>query len=153
PGRWGQNDLVELGYINNDTLEVWTDNGLHQADTGNVNPFPNGTWAHVAFVSDGSPGVLKMYTNGVFANQRNHTMPADNTFPFNIGGGGVFDAIGANGNYFNGQIDEVAVFDKALSAEQIAAQYAAAFSGSALPNVVNIGANPIGTASQDDAGT
>jgi len=32
------------------------------------------------------------------------------------GGGGVFDA---TGNFFNGQIDEVAVFDKALTSEQI----------------------------------
>src|SRR4026208_2050588 len=26
-GLWGQNDIVEFGYIANQTLEVWTDNG------------------------------------------------------------------------------------------------------------------------------
>ena len=119
-GLWGQNDLVEFGYINNNTLELWTDNGLDVSP----NPIPNGEWAHIAVVSDGSPGTASMYTNGVLALSRAHSLPADNNFAFNIGGGGVFDA---TGNFFAGQIDEVAVFAKALTPEQIAAQYAAAF--------------------------
>ena len=151
-GLWGQNDIVELGYINNNTLEVWTDNGLHQSPDPTTNPFPNGEWAHIAIVSTGSPGTIKMYTNGVFAAERAHTLPADNAFPFNIGGGGVFDALSANGNYFNGQIDEVAVFDKVLSDAQIAAQYAAARTPiTPFPNFVNVGGNAIGTASYDSA--
>jgi len=40
---------------------------------------------------------------------RSHVLPANNTFGFNIGGGGVFDG---TGNFFNGQIDEVAIFDR-----------------------------------------
>jgi len=27
-GLWGQNDIVEFVTFNNDTLELWTDNGL-----------------------------------------------------------------------------------------------------------------------------
>ena len=38
------------------------------------------------------------------------------TFGFNIGGGGVFDPAG---NYFNGFIEDVAVFNKALSPDQL----------------------------------
>src|SRR6266498_1179886 len=59
-GLFGQNDLVEFGYIDNNTLECWTDDGL------------------------------------------------DIT------------------NFFNGQIDEVAVFDKPLSAERILEHYTTA---------------------------
>jgi len=114
-GLWGQNDIVEMGYINNTTIQAWTDNGLDVP-----NPFPNGTWSHLALVSEGSPGVLKTYTNGILAGQRNHVLPVTNAFRFEIGGGGVFDIAR---NFFNGQIDEVAVFDRALTAEQIAAQY------------------------------
>jgi hypothetical protein len=114
-GLWGQNDIVEMGYINNGTIQAWTDNGLDV-----VNPFPNGTWAHLALVSEGSPGVLKMYTNGVLAGQRNHVLPVTNAFRFQIGGGGVFDI---SRNFFLGQMDEVAVFDRALTASQIGAQY------------------------------
>ena len=119
-GLWGQNDIFEFGYIANGTLEVWTDNGLDITGGG----IPDGEWAHMAMVSTGSPGTMSLYTNGVLAGSRAHSLPADNTFKFNIGGGGVFD--GAN-NWFDGQIDEVAVFDKALTDVQIAAQYHAAF--------------------------
>jgi autotransporter-associated beta strand protein len=128
-GLWGQNDIVEFGYIQNDTVELWTDNGLHVGPPG---PIPDGQWAHFVVVSEGSPGTALIYTNGVLASTRAHVIPPDNAFPFNIGGGGIFDAIGVNGNYFNGQIDEVAVFDKALTANQISTHY---FSTVASPPV------------------
>ena len=64
-----------------------------------------------------------MYTNGSLAGTRPSVLPAPNAFPFNIGGGGIFDALAVNGNYFNGQIDEVALFDRALSAEQVRSLY------------------------------
>jgi hypothetical protein len=114
-GLFGQNDLLEFGYINNSTLEIWTDNGL---DIGNA--FPDAQWSYLAVVSEGSPGTITLYTNGVPAGSRTSTLPVDNAFPFNIGGGGIFDG---SGNFFNGQIDEVAVFDKALTAAQIQAHY------------------------------
>jgi hypothetical protein len=132
-GLFGQNDIVEFGYINNNTLEVWTDNGLDIP-----NAIPNEEWAHVAIVSDGSPGTMTMYTNGVAAGSRTHLLPANNTFAFNIGGGGIFDG---SGNFFKGQIDEVAVFDKALSAEDICKQCY-----TAIPNVAPfITRQPVGT--------
>jgi len=114
-GLFGQNNLAEFGYIDDTTLECWTDNALDVP-----NPFPDGEWDHVAMVHDGSPGTLTMYTNGLLAGSRASTLPADNGFTFKIGGGGIFDAAG---NYFKGQIDEVAVFDQALSSEKICTLY------------------------------
>jgi hypothetical protein len=43
-----------------------------------------------------------------------------------IGGGGVFDV---TGNYFLGQIDEVAIFNKAIPAERILAHFRAGLAG------------------------
>ena len=43
---------------------------------------------------------------------------ANSSFNFNIGGGGIYDA---NGNWFNGLIDDVAVWDVVLTADNIAA--------------------------------
>ncbi|HRI12513.1 MAG TPA: LamG domain-containing protein [Verrucomicrobiota bacterium] len=94
---------------------MWTDGGLDITP----NSIPNGEWAQVAVVGESSSGSLRLHTNGVLAGSRAHSLPGPNAFPFNIGGGGIFDAIGENGNYFNGQIDELAVFDKALSGEDI----------------------------------
>jgi hypothetical protein len=124
-GLFGQNDIVEFGYINNNTLEVWTDNGLDITP----NSIPNGEWAQVAVVSDGNPGNVYMYTNGTLAGSRPHTLPPPNSFAFNIGGGGIFDALTANGNYFNGQIDDVAVFNKAFSAAEVLSLYNAGKTG------------------------
>lgn len=120
-GLFGQNDLAEVGFITDGTLEAWTGVWLDVP-----NPFPNGQWAHLAVVHDGSPGSVTMYTNGVIAGTLPSTLPGNNAYPFNIGGGGVFDDIAVNGNYFDGQIDEVAVFDQALSPEQICVLYHAA---------------------------
>jgi hypothetical protein len=115
-GLFGQNDIVEFGYINNNTLQLWTDDGLDVSP----NPFPNGEWDFVAVVGDGSPGPASTYTNGVLAGSRVSTLPATNSFAFNIGGGGIFDG---TGNYFNGQIDELAVFNKALTPTEICSLY------------------------------
>jgi hypothetical protein len=112
-GLFGQDNKVEFGYINNNTLQAWTDNGLNVSP----NPFPNGEWSQVALVSEG--GTLTMYTNGLAAASRTHITQADNNNTFNIGGGGIFDNPASNGNWFNGQIDEVAVFDRALSASEL----------------------------------
>src|SRR5262249_49323462 len=121
-----------------------TDNGLDLTPA----PIPNGQWAHLAFVSEGSPGTLSLYTNGVFAMSRQSTMPADTSFPWNMGGGGVFDG---TGNFFNGQIDEGAIYNKALTAGQIAAQYAAAFvPARQFDKFVNVGGNAIGTVTYGD---
>ncbi len=57
-GLFGQNDLFEFGYIDNDTLQVYTDGGLDLKP----NPFPNEEWDYVAVVCDG-PSVT-LYTNG-----------------------------------------------------------------------------------------
>ena len=127
-GIWGQNDIVEFGYINNSTIQALTDGGLDLTP----NPFPNEQWSHLALVCDGP--TISIYTNGVVAVKRNHSLPAANNFAFNIGGGGVFDA---GGNFFNGQIDEVALFDKPLTAVDIWNQYAAAVTKA--PEVVSVG--------------
>src|SRR6266850_5096054 len=46
-----------------------------------------------------------------------------------IGGGGVFDTMG---NWFNGHIDEVAIFNKALPAARVAEHFIAGKSGGVL---------------------
>jgi autotransporter-associated beta strand protein len=131
-GLFGQNDIIEFGYINNNTLQLWTDGGLDIMP----NPFPNAEWSHVAVVGEGNPGTASIYTNGVLAGSRPHVLPAPNAFSFNVGGGGIFDTLAANGNYFNGQVDELAVFDKALSASQVLSLYEAGRNSGAIVLVI-----------------
>ena len=112
-GLFGQNDAVEFGFIGPGVLQVWTPAGALDF----AYPFPAGTWHHVAVVGTGQQ--LELYLDGV----RQATSPGGggsygaSPFAFNIGGGGIFDALG---NEFVGQIDEVAVWTRALSAAEIA---------------------------------
>src|SRR2546426_2204608 len=111
-GLFGQNDAVEFGFIDRTTLQLWTPVG--QIST--AYPFPDNEWHHVVAVGTGQ--ALELYYDGNLA----ATTPGSvanygaSGFDFNIGGGGVFDP---TGNPFLGQIDEVAVWDRALAADEI----------------------------------
>jgi len=133
-GLWGQNDLIEFGYIDNDTIQAWIDNFTPHVDV-TPNPIPDLEWGFLAVVLNS--GALSVYTNGQVAGTA--TLPTSNyganNFTFNIGGGGIFDT---TGNFFNGSIDEVALFNRALSADRINALYAAALGINRCPT-----ANPV----------
>ena len=79
-------------------------------------PFPQNTWHYVTAV--GGNGQLSLYFDGALA--KTTAISADNfgesEYNFNIGGGGIFSD---TGNFFTGQIDEVAVWFRALSTNEI----------------------------------
>jgi len=72
------------------------------------------TWAHLAATYDGA--VLQMYVNGTLASSLNHSGAINtSTGVLRIGGNSVW------GEYFNGLIDDVRVYNRALSASEILA--------------------------------
>ncbi len=78
---------------------------------------PINTFTHVAATYDSSTGMIKMYINGVLEN----TVTTSGTIdivnkPFQIGG---FSDIDFTGAFFHGLIDEVEVFNRALSQSEI----------------------------------
>jgi hypothetical protein len=111
-GLFGQNDTMEFGFNTATTVEIWTPAGSATA----TYPYANNTWHYVTAV--GGNGLLSLYFDGVLA--KSTTISASNfgesEYDFNIGGGGVFDP---TGNYFKGQIDEVAVWFRALATNEI----------------------------------
>ncbi len=122
-GIVGQNDAVEYGFINPNTIQIWTPGG-GSLDT--PYSFPDGTWHHVATIGDGKS--VKNYFDGKFVNQATATASnyGSSTYNVHVGGGGAFDA---TGNHFTGEIDEVAIFAKAIPAERIAAHFKAGKEG------------------------
>ncbi len=80
---------------------------------------PTGVWSFIT--ASVTPTNTTLSVNGVFkTHDATHTPHDFSTDPINIG----LDPTG--GRVFNGSIDEVAVFDKALTTNQLAALYAAA---------------------------
>jgi len=113
-GLVGQNDCVEYGFVSPDTLQIWTPGGGSLDYTW---PYDDTDWHHVAAVADGVS--LTIYLDGR-STATGGTATAnygESTFPLNIAGNGVFDAMG---NAFIGQLDDVRVYNRALSQEELA---------------------------------
>jgi hypothetical protein len=76
------------------------------------------TWYHVVAVYDGTS--MKIYKNGV-------ALPGSTSFSGNIGTSSynvnIGQRVGDNSYRWNGSIDEVKIYNRALSASEILADY------------------------------
>lgn len=116
-GLFGQNDLMECGFNSSSTIQIYTPAGAASV----TYPYPINQWHYVTITGDGS--ALSIYLDGALAGSSAVSTAnyGESEFNFNIGGGGVFDP---TGNYFKGQIDEVAVWFRALATNEIAGLFA-----------------------------
>ncbi|MEM3556125.1 MAG: LamG domain-containing protein [Candidatus Micrarchaeia archaeon] len=125
-------------YLKNDELYFeWINGGTYSAETTEANLQPD-AWSHVAAVFNYSGNSIKLYVNG--EEKGISSTPAallPNEFPLAIGGHG------SGAYYFNGTIDEVAIYSRAKSAEEIYADahplYISLDVRDALNNSVSIG--------------
>ncbi len=93
--------------------------GVCCSDLDSGTPLVVGTWTYVTMVHDGSKDII--YLNGVKVNEKTSTGALDKTkYPLGIG----YDPIN-NSNYFDGGLDDIQIYNRALSAAEIAALYAA----------------------------
>jgi hypothetical protein len=104
--------------------------GLRWPSASVASPVPivPGTWNHVAFTYDQS--ALKLYFNG----QPIVTNPWVGPTPINTSTSNL--RIGSNDdahNYFDGRIDEASIYNRALSASEIAGIYNAGAAGKCVP--------------------
>ncbi|MFB9421176.1 LamG domain-containing protein, partial [Nonomuraea rubra] len=83
-----------------------------EVGTGGTASLPLNTWSHLAATYDGT--TLRLYVNGVLTSERTAGGPirTDNGV-LRIGGNSLW------GEYFNGLIDEVRIYNRALNAVQI----------------------------------
>ncbi|PKM92429.1 MAG: hypothetical protein CVU81_00505, partial [Euryarchaeota archaeon HGW-Euryarchaeota-1] len=91
----------------------WCTSGTYTSD---VSLSPG--WHHIVGVYDGT--IVKLYIDGVYAAQGSQNISGNITTTQNIFG--IGHQVG-NGNYFNGTIDEVRIYNKALSAAEIQMSY------------------------------
>jgi hypothetical protein len=91
----------------------------------------------VATIADGS--ALRTYYDGVLVGTGGNSTGNYGASGYNvhIGGGGVFDP---QNNWFNGHIDEVAIFDHAVPASRVAEHFSAGKNGGVL--LTNIAVTP-----------
>lgn len=89
-------------------------------------PVGLGAWIHVAGVLDDSTGTMSLYTNGVLAVQTITTVrPFAQLLPEQSPGIGIGNVNDGGNNFpFIGDIDELALYNRALSADEVNASYA-----------------------------
>jgi len=86
--------------------------GFYGNDLGGVQTLSTGTWYHVVWRYDISNGQQAIFVNGVQDNQRTGAAAFAGTDIVRIGRWG-------GGNWFDGRIDEPAIFGRALSNQEI----------------------------------
>jgi len=103
---------------------------LHNTREGT--PFPVGSWEHVAFVSDGQ--MLRQYHNGreVFKLAYDGTIYQPTVKSFGIGMKPNADGSGPGAFFWQGKMDDLGIWKRALSPDEITAIYNAGLAGKDL---------------------
>jgi hypothetical protein len=107
--------------------DEWGRNRLVASEPGRIEA---GVWSHVALTYDQPTGLGHLYLNGVgVAEEVLGAFTPRTDLPLHIGYRPDLSADGAAGSRFAGGIDEIAVYNRALASEEIAAIYDAGQDG------------------------
>ena len=116
-------------YFNNTTGTTWFDLGGDTTITGMAD-----SWQHVALSFDGATSTMTLWHNGTVKTSytwdnpqalgfKNLTGIVLGAFPAQVGLGATNEDWTVNADFYTGMFDEVYLFDKALSADEMAALY------------------------------
>lgn len=95
---------------------------LDRCAASNVTPV-NNHWYHVVASYDQTSGTASIYVNGLFDNATTSTAGSALQQPVsNLGVGAIHDA-GTFGSYFPGTVDDVRIYNRALSANEVYSLY------------------------------
>ena len=126
-GGWQERWKISLPAHGKPVFTTNAVGGIKDMDTDSV-ALPVGLWRHLVMTHDGVTD--KIYVNGVLKNSKAATGNLNSTTKsFGIGFNPIDTA-----NYFNGALDDIFIFNTALTAAEITTLYTAQ---STLPTVVN----------------
>lgn len=116
--------------VQNNVYRFYIRDSNTMATTISTSISPNGTWQHVCAVYDQSAGIMRLYINGVLGvSGTPRTTLFNTTDPVTIGARKANSTSGYTLN-FDGLIDEVAIYNRALTTNEILAHFNAAFDAS-----------------------
>ena len=109
-----------------------TDANNNSASVTTVLPY--NVWTHIAGTLDGASGQLSLYTNGSLAAQITTSIrPIGSLIPQDSPGIGIGNVNDGSNNFpFHGEIDEISLYNRALSATEIQAIYQAGSQGKCI---------------------
>jgi hypothetical protein len=130
-GTGGGGEQFALDVVSNYRFFAWDGGVPNNAAVAQSSVAPNGSWQHLVAVLNQPAGIMKLYINGV----ESATTPPRPTLvntTHDVSIGARKNAGSANYDLnFDGRIDEVAIYNRALSPAEIIAHFNAAFTNSA----------------------
>ena len=128
---FGQNDAAEFGFHGTNIVGMWTPGGGFVSFNAAtlISPF---TWYFIVAIGDGSKITFYLNGNEAASFSQSTTNYGSSSYPFRIG----YGVLDANANEFQGNIDEVALFDRALSVDDVNALYAKAVGVAQPPSIL-----------------
>lgn len=130
-GTGGGGEQFAIDVFNTYRFFAWDGGVPNNAVVASASVSPNSTWQHLVAVLNQPAGIMKLYLNGVEAATTTPRPTLVNT-THDVSIGARKNA--GSGNYdlnFDGRIDEVAIYNRALSPAEITAHFHAAFTNSA----------------------
>lgn len=120
-GKW-----VGLEYKSGNLKFAIDDNVTKSEASAAATDYMNGEWTHIVCVRAHSDGYMYLYVNGTLVGESTDDTGdiSDNDEAFVVGNVNV-----TFGNFFEGVIDELTIFEGAMSANKVKERYAAATSG------------------------
>lgn len=133
-----------LGYrfrlLDSNHVQFFVDNGGSTDAITSVTPVPDGIWHNVAVTFDGT--TARLYIDGVLDVSKSMLTPIGNPAYFTIGA--AFENKSSIIEHFMGSLDEIKIFDSAISAKEIQymmnqeiEQSGTAIHGSIIPNTIS----------------
>lgn len=112
---------------------VYSDGGGGSTNAAGTTALQADTWYHVALVLDGTANLIYIYVDGTVENGGGSGTAFDHTLDATASDFWVGDNTGTY--YFDGNIDEMGILDRALSSAEINEIKDSGFAGSAVTNV------------------
>jgi uncharacterized protein (TIGR02145 family) len=118
--------------ISGNILDAWYSNGPNECNVTNVNSGNLNQWHNLVYVTTNT-GLGSIYIDGVLINSRNGV---PYTAPTNWLNNFMRFGIGAQGESFNGKIDDIGIWNRALTQQEISSIYYQTTSTTCLPDYV-----------------
>jgi len=99
------------------------DNSNNTVNPLSVEHVPYGTFSHVAMIVNRTTNLMDVYLNGVKTSLSNVSLSGLTDMVSPQGGGTIGGIVGGGGPNFNGIIDDVRVYNRALSASEVQQLY------------------------------
>lgn len=132
-----------LAISNGNILEAWYYNGTNECNVVNVNTGTLNQWHNLVYVTNSNTGLGSIYLDGILISSR---IGVSFSSPSNWLNAFLRFGVGVQGEAFIGKLDDIGIWNRALTQQEITNLYNTVGTNECLTMVINTGAlstNPV----------